>query len=110
MSSMNEELSDLGFRVQNIDEGVQSSVQQIEKDMESIDDRVDCRQDECEKLSNELCIAEARIKLMEELSWGQRMVIERLSARVDTMEDNLCRCVKGKESEQAEDIPGEEGS
>ena len=104
---MNEELSDLGFRVQNLDEGIQSSTQQIEQDMELVDDRVDRRREENEKLMNELRIAEARIELLEEFSRGQRSTIERLSVCMDSMEENLCRCVKGKEREHVEETPGE---
>ena len=103
---MNEELSDFGFRVQNLDEGLQSSVQQIERDMELVDDRVDRRREENEKLTNDLRVAEARIELLEEFSRTQRSVLERLSARMEAMEGNLCRCVKGKEREQVEEIPG----
>ena len=93
---MDEEIVDLGLRSQFMDEGLKTGFLRVDKDLEALDQRIDCRQEECDKTREELHAAEGRIEVLEERSRSQHEMIEALMAQVENMEGQLCHCGKGK--------------
>jgi len=52
-----------------------------------------------------LKVAEGRIQVLEEQSCTQHKMIEKLVARIEGMEDQLCHCQDGKEKGKAVEVP-----
>ena len=82
-----------------MDEGVQTGFLHVNKDLEALDNHIDCCRDKCEKTQEELCAAEGRIEVLEERSHSQHKMIKALMAHVEDMEGKLCHCGNGKERE-----------
>ena len=93
---MDTELADIALQVDAVDEGVRTAVKRIDEDLEALDQRVNRRRQECERTSAELEAANGKIAILEERSRSQRLLIEQLIARVDSMEGRLCHCDEGK--------------
>ena len=100
---MDEEIVDLGLRLQMMDEGLKTGFLRVDKDLEALDQHIDRRREECDKTREELRAAEGRIEVLEERSRSQREMIEALMARVENMEGQLCHCGKGKGRNVAEE-------
>ena len=79
-----------------VDEGIHTAVKRINEDLEALNQRVNRCCQECKRTSAELEAANGKIAVLEERSRSQRLLIEQLIARVDSMEGRLCRCDEGK--------------
>ena len=79
-----------------MDEGLKTGFLRVDKDLEALDQRINRRQEECDKAREELRASEGKIEVLEERSRTQREMIEALMAWVENMEGQLCHCGKGK--------------
>jgi len=86
------ELADIGLEVQAINEGIKTAVTRIDKDLEALDQRINRRHVECERMEQSLCSALNQIADLERLSHAQSEINNTLLERVDAMEGNLCHC------------------
>jgi len=95
-----------------MDEGVRAGFSRVDKDLAALDDCVHCRRKDSEAVEEKLKIAEGRITLLEERSWADSDLIEKLFAHIEAMEDRLCHCkdVKGKGKAVEISSPGVLGS
>jgi len=104
LTKIDGEVADLALKFNAMDEGLKTAVVCIDKDLEALDDRIGRCCWEFDIMSEELHKAEGKIDVLEERSCTQRDLIEKLMARVESMEGRLCKCGekadKGKEVEQ----------
>jgi len=112
LTKMDSELSDMTLKFDAMDEGVRAGFSRVDKDLAALDDRVHRRRKDAEAVEDKLKIAEGRVSLLEERSWADSDLIEKLFARVEAMEDRLCHCkdVKGKGKAVEISSPGVLGS
>ena len=104
LSRLNEDVAGLSTQAAVFDEGVQSLAKRVDEDLVALDERVDRRRLECDRVEDELVLAQGRISVLEERVRSQRSAMERMSARLDKMEGQLCHCGKGKERAVLEDV------
>ena len=97
LTKLDREVVDLELQFQAMDEGVQTGFLCVDKDLEALDNHIDCHRDKCKRAQEELCAAEGWIKVLEERSHSQHEMIEALMACIEDMEGKLCHCGKGKE-------------
>jgi len=112
LTKMDSELSDMTLKFDAMDKGVRAGFSRVDKDLAALDDRVHRRCKDGEAAEEKLKVAEGRIALLEERSCADSDLIEKLFARVEAMEDRLCRCkdVKGKGKAVEISSPGVLGS
>ena len=92
------EVADIALEVQAIDQGVKTTVVHIDKDLEALDQHINCCRQECEQTEASLRVAKGKIEVLEECSNSQCQPIERLLAKVEVMEGKLCQC--GQKTEE----------
>ena len=100
LTKIDGEVADLSLKFNAMDEGMKTAVARIDKDLEALDDRVNRRRRDFDLMSEELHKAEGKIDVLEERSRSQRDLIEKLMARVESMEGRLCKCGEKEKSEQ----------
>ena len=76
------------------------AINHIDEDLQALDQRVDCRCQECECTSADLEAANGKIAILKEHSHSQRLLIEQLIDCVNSMEGRLYHCNNGKGKEQ----------
>ena len=107
LTKIDGEVADLALKFNAMDEGLKTAVVRIDKDLEALDDRIGCHRREFDIMSEELHKAEGKINILEERSCTQHDLIEKLIARVESMEGRLCKCgdkeEKGEKLEQVVD-------
>jgi len=77
-----------------MEEGVKTTFICIDKDLEALNNHIDCCRVQCDKVVDCLLAAEEKVTLLEEHSHLQRELIEQLLSHVEGMESCLCRCGK----------------
>jgi len=101
---IDEELADLSLHPDALDTGTQARFARVDQDLEALDQRINCRRAECEKMEEELHAAEGRINVLTARLATQRKMIQDLIARVNSMEGKLCYCGKGKAKEPLQEV------
>jgi len=94
LTKIDGEITDLGLKVDAMEEGVKTTFIRIDKDLEALNDRIDRHCVQCDKVADRLLAAEEKVTLLEERSHLQRELIEQLLSRVEGMEGHLCHCGK----------------
>jgi len=104
LTKMDGELTDMALKMDAMDEGVKTGFSCVNKDLEALDGRVNHRRKDNDLVAKKLRIAEWKIEVLEERSRTQRDMIKKLITRIESMEDHLCRCHKGKGKGKAVEI------
>jgi len=97
-------LADLSLHHDALDTGTRAGFTRVDQDLEALDQRINRRRAECEKMEGELHAAEGRIDVLTERLATQHEMIQDLIARVDSMEGKLCYCGKGKAREPLQGV------
>ena len=105
---IDEELTDLSLHRDSLDQGTRAGFTCVDQDLETLDQRIDCRRAKCEKTEEELRVTEGRIEVLTVRVDTQREMIQDLIARVEEMEGRLCHCGKGKARERLQEVPSVE--
>ena len=105
LTKIDEEFTDLGLKVNVMDEGVKTIFLCGDEDLVALDQWINCHQDECEQTKEKLCVAEGRIEVLEEHLKSQRDLFKQLMIHIEDMEGRLCCCGKGKKQEVLKEIP-----
>ena len=92
LTKINSKVTNLTLKFNAMDEGLKTTVVCIDKDLEALDDRIGCRRQEFNIMSEELHKAEGKIDVLEERSRTQHDLIEKLMAHVESMEGRFCQC------------------
>jgi len=91
------EITNLGLKVNAMEEGVKTTFIRIDKDLKALNDRIDCCRVQCDKVVDHLLAAEEKVTLLEEHSRWQRELIKQLLSHVEGMEGHLCCCGKDRQ-------------
>jgi len=75
------EVANLALEIQAIDDGIKTAVSCIDKNLEVLDQCVNCRHQECECAEVTLVVAEGKIEVLEEQSNSQCQMIVRATLR-----------------------------
>ena len=105
LTRVNEKFTNLGMKVNAMDEGIKTAVSRINEDLVALDQRIDRHQDECEWTEDKLCVAKGKIEVLEECLKSQWELFDQLMNHINDMEGILCCCGKGKKQEILEEIP-----
>jgi len=105
LTRVDSNMADLSLQTNTIDEGIKTLASRVDLDLATLDDRITHRRNECDWTTVELVVANGKIALLEEHVRSQRTALERLSACLDVLEDQLCHCGKEKGREVSEEIP-----
>ena len=98
-------MADQALHYQALDEGVKSTFECIDKDLEALDQRVNRRRADVDEVEEKLTVAQGKIEVLEERVANGRRAYEELLARVEAMEGKLCRCGDNKENEVPDSSP-----
>ena len=93
---MDTELADVSLQVDAVDEGIRTAIKRINEDLEALDQRVDCRHQECERTSVELEAANGKIAILEERSRSQQLLIEQFMPALIPWREGFVAAMKGK--------------
>jgi len=104
LTKMDGELTDMSLKLDAMDEGVKTGFSRVNKDLGALDSRVNRCCKDYKSVVEKLKAAEGRIELLEERSCTDSDMIEKLFARVESMEDRLCHCSEGKEKGKAVEV------
>ena len=82
--------------IAKMDEGIQSAITQVDKDLEALDKRIDCHRLENEDLAAKLIQAEEKYHRLMDRFEIQETTMVWLLGRMSEVEGQLCHC-KGKD-------------
>src|SRR5258705_3737507 len=104
LTKLETDATDMELQVQAMDEGLRTAIARVDQDLEALDARCSRRRRDHDELAVELCLANEKVKRLEEKMDEQCLIIERLMVRVEGMEGKLCQC--NKENEEIPQILG----
>jgi len=99
ISQLDGDVASLATQAAAFDKGVQSLAKRVDEDLVALDECVNRHHVECDRVEDKLVLAQGKISVLEDRVRNQCIAMERMSARLDKMEGQLCHRRKGKERE-----------